>query len=71
MVIDYIKDAKEHIEAAIQNLEKFVDQADPQNEEAETNLNEIDYVTKELRDFWMEFQDIFHEIIGGTNADHT
>uniref|UniRef100_A0A6M3XHH9 Uncharacterized protein n=1 Tax=viral metagenome TaxID=1070528 RepID=A0A6M3XHH9_9ZZZZ len=65
MVIGYIKDAKEHIEAAIENLEKFIDQADPQNEEAEATLNEIDYVTKELWDFWMEFQDVFHKIIGG------
>ena len=65
MVIDYIKDAKEHIEAAIETLEKFVAQADPQNEEAEATRNEIDYVTKELRDFWMEFQDVFHKIIGG------
>ena len=71
MVIDYIKDTAEHIEAAIQNLEKFIAQADPQNEDEETAINAIEYIKDELEIFWNEHQDIFHEIIGGTNADHT
>ena len=65
MVIDYIKDTAEHIEAAIQNLEKFIAQADPQNEDEETTLNAIDYIRNELQKFWNEHQGVFYEITGG------
>ena len=65
MIIGYIKDAKEHIEAAIENLEKFVAQADPQNEDGETTVNAIEYIKEELEIFWNEHQDVLHEIIGG------
>ena len=65
MVTGYIQDAKEHIEAAIENLEKFIDQADPQNEDGENVVNAIDYIKDELQKFWKEHQDKFYEIIGG------
>jgi len=64
MVIDYIKGAKADIETAIEKLEKFIAQADPQNEDAETTLNAIDYIRNELQNFWDEHQGVFHEIIG-------
>ena len=65
MVTGYIQDAKEHIEAAIENLEKFIAQADPQNEDEETTLNAIDYIRNELQNFWDEHQGVFYEITGG------
>ena len=65
MVIDCIKGAKADIEAAIENLEKFIAQADSQNEDAETTLNAIDYIRNELQKFWNEHQGVFYEITGG------
>ena len=65
MEIDYIKGAKADIETAIEKLEKFIAQADPQNEDEETTLNAIDYIRNELQNFWDEHQGVFHEIIGG------
>ena len=65
MEIDYIKGAKADIETAIENLEKFIAQADPQNEDAETTLNAIDYIRNELQNFWNEHQGVFYEITGG------
>ena len=65
MITGYIKDAKEHIEATIQNLEKFLAQANPQNEDGETTVNAIEYIKDELQKFWNEHQGVFHEIIGG------
>ena len=64
-LIGYIQDAKEHIEAAIENLGKFMVQADPQSEDAEINLIGIGNIKDELKDFWEEHEGIFHEIIGG------
>ena len=65
MIIGYIKDAKEHIEAAIQNLERFLSQAHPRGEDGETIIGDIGYITDKLKKFLREHEDVFHEIIGG------
>jgi len=62
-VEEYIKDAIGWLEDAETALSIFIDKADPQNEDAETNLNAIMDIHSILKKFIKQHEGIFEEII--------
>ena len=62
-VEEYIKDAVGWLEDAETALSIFIDKADPQNEDAETNLNAIMDIHSILKKFIKQHEGTFKEII--------
>ena len=62
---DRIREAREHLESAIEEIEKFMEEAKPQTSEAAENFYAINQVAEQLQAFLDKHESLFDEIIGG------
>lgn len=65
MIADYIDDAMDDIEGAIDKIDLFCKKAKPRNEDAESTLNAIGNFRDRLKKLYSAYRFAFDEVING------
>jgi len=66
----YVLKGHEALNDAHDYLNWFVKEADPQNDEAEEQVDDIEYLAKQLDDLEKKFRGVLMEIVGDYEEEH-